>query len=44
MSIAEVIVPNVVEEEDREHQRRPPANYDVENNAVPCEVDKESLV
>jgi len=44
LSIAEVIVPRVVEGEDGEHQRRrPPTIYDFENNAVPCEVDKESV-
>ena len=44
MSIVEVIVPNVLEGEDGEHQRRPPTSHDVENNAAPCEVDTEYVL
>ena len=44
MSIAEVIVPHVLEGEDAEHQRHPLTSHDVENNAVPCEVDTESML
>jgi hypothetical protein len=44
VSIAAVDVPHGVEGEDAEPQRRPSTNNEVENNAVPCEVDEEPVV